>query len=136
MHDRTSYIELARVTKSNSGAVKSADPSLTLASDGSTADTTYVVKTNYHQPKSVSRPKKSFNVDTNLLDIQVFELVEGLQALQAHVAMIRPLSHEVSALINGLTSVRWFYNVVDSEKQQLDLVSKGAQAVLDANQNR
>ena len=136
MHDRTSYIELARVTKSNSGAVKSADPSLTLASDGSTADTTYVVKTNYHQPKSVSRPKKSFNVDVNLLDIQVFELVEGLQALQAHVAMIRPLSHEVSALINGLTSVRWFYNVVDSEKQQLDLVSKAAQAVLDANQNR
>ena len=42
----------------------------------------------------------------------------------------------MSALINALTTVRWFYNVCSSQSVQLELVVKAVQSVLDDNQNR
>ena len=70
------------------------------------------------------------------------------------MAQIRPYSHEVSALIYGLTtgqtegnkinteftflqySVRWFFSVAKDPAVQLELVKTSCQAVFDENQQR
>ena len=118
LHDRQAYIDVSRCIKTNSGAIKTVDKSLVLAEGFGGEATSYQVKTNYHQPKCV------------------FDLMEGLLAMQATVFQIRPYSHEISALLIALNTVRYFFSVAPDAAVQLSLVKTGCQAVLDENQQR
>ena len=59
-----------------------------------------------------------------------------LQALQSTVAQIRPFSHEILALTNAMFASRWYASVAPDNATQLDMVTKGLQAVFTENQNR
>ncbi len=50
--------------------------------------------------------------------------------------MIRPFSHEILALTNAMFAIRWYASVAPDNATQLEMVTKGLQAVFTDNQNR
>ena len=102
----------------NNGAVEEPRTGMALDEDTDLYSTVYTVSKNFKSAKTV------------------LEVVQGLQAWQAAIHIIRPHSYEAMVLLSALTECRFLVSVAPDKKNQLEVLTKVWQEVLDTNQAR
>ena len=116
LHDRCAFINYRRLLKVNNGAVEEPRTGMALDEDTDLYSTVYTVSKTFKSAKSV------------------FEVVQGLQAWQAAIHLIRPHSYEAMVLLSALTECRFLVSVAPDKKTQVETLTKVWQEVLDTNQ--